>query len=285
MPAPRRTHYEILGVTRNAKPHEVQRAFDRLRAEMRKETAPPDPRRVVQLQTAYEVLIDEARREAYDAALREGPRRQSRRRQAAIASAAAAIVIVAGVSYLTLRKNGGPPPRGEAEILADAAPSVGRLHAVDPSGHIEELGLAFAVDKGVLVSACKGLAPNMELVVRIGSREVPARAARVDPSKGYCALAAPGAGSWPLEGARFPARAGDKVYAVRVAGHGEVSLAPGTIGRIGSGSPLAVVEVTGAAAAAVAGTPLVDTQGRVIAIADGAGRYVAFDPKDGMMER
>jgi hypothetical protein len=280
MAAPRRTHYEVLGITPNAKPHEIQRAYDRLRAEMRKETAPPDPRRLVQLQTAYEMLADEARRAAYDAALREGPRRESRRRRIVGASIAAAAFMAGAVGYFTLRRDRGPPPRGEAEILADAAPAVGRLHAVDPAGHVEALGLAFAIDKGVLASACKGLAPNMELVVRIGSREVPARAARVDPAKGFCTLAAPETGSWPLESVRFPVRAGDKVYAVRVGERGDVVLVPGAIGRIASGSAPGVVEVTGAAAAAVAGSPLVDTQGRVVAIGDGTGRYVTFDPRD-----
>jgi hypothetical protein len=285
MPAPHRTHYEILGVARSATPQEIQRAFDRLRAEMRKETAPPDPRRVVQLQAAYDVLSDEARREAYDEALREGPRRQSRHRQVVTASVAAAIVIVAGVTYFALRRTGGPPPRGQADIVADAAPAVGRLHAVDPSGRVQQLGLAFAIGDGVLACACNGLAPDMELAVRIGSREVPARPARVDASRGYCTLAAPGTGSWPLQGVRFPARAGDEVYAVRAGASGHVSLVAGTILRIASGSASAVVQVTGGAAAAVAGSPLLDTQGRVVAIGDGAGRYVAFDPKDGMMER
>jgi len=273
MAAPRRTHYDVLGITPNAKAHEVQRAYDRLRAEMRKETAPPDARRVVQLQTAYEVLSDEARREAYDASLREVPRNAARRRQAVLVSVAAAIVVVAGVSYYALRRTEGPAPRRESEILADAAPAVGRLQAVDPSGHIEPLGLAFAIDPGVLACACKGLAPNMELVVRIGTREVPARPASVDPGKGYCTLAAPNTGSWPLASARFEPRAGDKVYAVRVAERGEPSLAAGTIRGIASASSLVVVEVGGAASAAIAGTPLVDVQGHVIAIGDG-GRYV-----------
>ena len=39
-----RTLYEILGITRNAKPHEVERAHRRLRGRRQQETAPPDAR-------------------------------------------------------------------------------------------------------------------------------------------------------------------------------------------------------------------------------------------------
>jgi len=179
-----------------------------------------------------------------------------------------------------LRGNGAPAPRSEAQIVADAAPAVGRLQAVDPSGRVVALGLAFAIDKGVLATACQGLAPGMELVLRIGTRDVHARPARVDPAKGYCTLDAPNAGSWPLGPARFPPRVGDKVYAVRIGEHGEPALAAGSIRRIASASALTVVEVTGTASAAAAGSPLVDAQGGVIALGDGTGRYVKFDPRD-----
>ena len=272
MSAARRTHYEILGITRNAKSHEVKRAYDRIRAELRAEAAAPDPRRMVQLQTAYEVLSDDARRAAYDEELARGPVRPgtSRIRVVAVASA---IAIVAALAWLATRP-ARPKPRSPTEILSMLTPAVGRVHAVDMSGGSTVLGLAFAIDRGRLAMRCAGLAPNTQLVVRIGTRDVPARVADAASKHGDCLLAAPEAGSWPLALAGSVAQAGDRLYAAQVGPTGDVSLLEGRVQRIERGARGAVLEVSGPAARAESGAPLVDAWGRVLAIADGLGRGV-----------
>jgi hypothetical protein len=277
---PHRTHYQTLGITRNAKAYEVQRAYDRIRHEMRSEAAAPDPRRLLQVQTAYEVLHDEARRAAYDEELARGRvERASGRPPWMVALAGGAVVLLGLVAWLGSRPR-GPRPVGETEILSLLTPAVGRVHAVDMSGNARPLGLAFAIAPGRLAMGCGGLAPNMELVVRIGSRDVQARAVDAAGRHGYCVVHAAEAGSWPLAvESRAPA-AGDRVYAVRLADSGDISLLAGRVQRIERGARGAVLEISGDAAREEAGGPLVDEWGRALAIADGHGRGLAIDEGD-----
>ena len=271
------THYQILGVTRNAKPAEIRRAYDRLRAKMRDESAPPDPRRVVLLQNACDVLCDEARRAVYDESLREGPRLPVRRRTAWIAAGLLVALALAAIFHFRSVER-REAASSEREILSAASVAVGRVHAVDMAGQATPLGLAFAVGEGRLLMACAPLAPNHELVVRIGTRDIPARAADVSGASGYCTLSAPGTGSWPLAIAAAPPREGDKVYATRVSESGELSLAEGRVSRIERDARGAVLEASGDASREERGGPLLDAQGRVIAISDGGGRYAAIAP-------
>ncbi len=278
-----RTHYEVLGITRNAKPHEVKRAYDRLCADMRAETVPPDSRRLVRVQTAYEVLSDPARRDAYDEELRRGPLPPEARRRAWIAGACAAIVALGAAAYFATRTR-GPRPRTETELLSAVNPAVGRVHAVDVSGRTQPLGLAVAIGPERLAMLCEGLAPNMELVVRIGSRDVQASVLDATGKRGYCLVRAPNAGSWPLAVARRLPRVGDRVYATRVSASGEVSLLEGRVQRVERHGGGAVLEVSGPAAHEEAGGPLLDVWGRVLAIADGRGHDVTVDESDARYE-
>jgi len=271
------THYQILGITRNAKAYEVQRAYDRIRKEMRSEAAAPDPRRLLQVQTAYEVLSDEARRAAYDEELSRGRSEPAGQRRFWIVAGGLAAVVALGVVAWLASRPSGPRPPGETEVLSMLTPAVGRVRAVDMSGHAAVLGLAFAIGPARLATQCEGLAPNMELVVRIGSRDVQARAIDAAGEHGYCLVRAPEAGSWPLEVApRLPAE-GDKVYGVRVSGSGDVSLLAGRVRRIERAARGAVLEVSGDAASEEAGGPIVDEWGRVLAIAGVRGRAHAIE--------
>jgi len=273
MDASPRTHYQVLGIGRNAKAHDIRRAYDRLRAEMQEEAAAPDPRRVVQLQTAYEVLCDDARRQAYDRSLRLGPARRSRRRVASI-GAASAIAIAIGVAAWIAMRPAAPPAKSATEILSAATLAVGRFDAVDIGGHLTPLGLAFAIEEGRLAVACPATPPDAQLLVRIGTRDAPARLDPRPAGQPYCTLSAPQTGSWPLALASAAPAEGDKVYEVRVAPDGQATLAEGRMGRIERREGFAVLEVSGAAAAAQAGAPLLDGQGRVVAIGDARGRHL-----------
>jgi len=270
-----RDHYRILGVTRNAKPEEIRRAFERLRAAMREEATPPDPRRVVLLQDAYDTLSDEARRAAYDEALREGAPRAANRRGMWIAIAVG-IAVALGLAALPFRRSDdGAPARSETEILSAASVAVGRVHAIDISGRATPLGLSFAVGHGRLLMACAPIPPNSEIVVRIGTRDVPARIAAASRGDGYCALDAPAAGSWPLAIAPSLPQEDAPVYATRVSATGEVTLARGNVHRIERRGAGAVLELSGDAAGEERGGPLLDAHGRVVAIASGEGRFAA----------
>ena len=279
MNAAQRTYYEILGITRNAKPHEVKRAYDRIRAELRTETAAPDPRRLVQVQTAYEVLSDEARRAAYDEALRRVPMRAARKRRLWVLAGGAAIVALGCAAWFATRPT-GPKPRTETEILSMVTPAVGRVHALAISGGTSMLGIAVAIGPGRLAMPCGGLAPGMELVVRIGSRGAPARVADASGQHGYCLIRAPEAGSWPLPVAGRLPRAGDKVYIARVSPSGDVSLLEARVERIERRAHGAVLQLSGAAAHEEGGAALVDVWGRLLAISDGRGGEVPIDESD-----
>ena len=63
------TLYEALGVPEDARGPEITKAYNRLVEEFGKVTTAPDPRREALMRTAYETLLDPARRAEYDASL------------------------------------------------------------------------------------------------------------------------------------------------------------------------------------------------------------------------
>lgn len=276
MPSELPTHYEILGVAKNAKGVDIGRAYNRLRVEMQQEAAAPDPRRLLRIQNAYEVLSDEARRAAYDASLRSPPKRAGGRRNAALASLAVLVAMLLAGGYYAWRRPAGTKPRDAREILAAAALAVGRVQSVDMAGKATPLGLAFALQQGALATSCRGLTPTSELVVLFAQRKVPARVAASGDGRAYCVLEAAGVGSWPLATSDALLKPGDQVYAIAVSDAGEVALTPGTVRRLVVERGATLIEVTPPASAEAAGGPLLDDQGRVVAIADGAGRHAAL---------
>jgi hypothetical protein len=156
--------------------------------------------------------------------------------------------------------------RPVAEIHAEASRSVGRMQAFDLSGRSVATGIAFAVAPGVMATACEGLAPGAQVVVRVGTRDVPARLEAADEALGLCRLAVDGAASWPLPGGPAP-RAGDTVYAVGLNGAGEVELAPGQVKRVFAQGDRSVVEASVPLPAGHGGRPLLDADGRLVAAA------------------
>ncbi|HEX3096411.1 MAG TPA: J domain-containing protein, partial [Usitatibacter sp.] len=217
-----RTLYEILGITRNAKPHEIERAYRRLRGRMQQEAVAPDVREAVLLQKAHEVLSDPARRDAYDRSLVQPASilqraRASRRTRAYVAGGGLLAALAVGGAYYTWRSTfQATPHRDPAEIAQAASLAVGRVQAVDVAGTVKALGLAFAVEQGMLATSCEGLTPTTQLVVSFAQRRVPARVATIYGKDGVCRLAAEGMGSWPLSIASRIPRIGAAVYATQV---------------------------------------------------------------------
>jgi len=269
-PVPR-TYYDALGVDRDARPGEIRRAHDRLVAEFDLDTTPPDPRREALIREAFAVLSDPQRRAEYDRSLdtsAAAPPAPGGRKAIAIGAAAAVVAAVALAAWFFGGRSTAPAvaARPVAEILAEASRSVGRMQAFELSGNPVATGVAFAVAPGVMATTCQGLAPGAQVVVRIGSREVPARMDAADEALGLCRLAVDGAGSWPLRAGPAP-RVGDKLYAVGLSGAGEVQLAEAQVKRIVPEGARSLVDAGIAVPAGHGGRPLLDAGGRIVAAA------------------
>ena len=274
MHAGRQTYYDVLGVDRKAGPREIERAYRKIRAEMQRETAPPDPRRATLVQTAYEVLADPFRRGEYDrsllgpsvAGVAVAPR--SRARWAAMLAAVAA---AAGAYFALQERTGEPPPAAataQQEIATAANLAVGRVHRLDISGGSAPLAVAFTLAEGEMVTACHGLVPGAQLVVRFGARAAPGRWVAADEEGVFCRLQMEGAGSWPLLPSRTAPNAGDKVYAVSLNPAGELVMKEARIKRVAAGPRgERVYEISTAVAPDAQGGPLLDGHGRVVAAA------------------
>ena len=277
MPQDNRSLYEILGVTRHAKPNEIERAYRRLRARMQEETVAPDAREAVVLQNAYDVLSDPVRRENYDESLRPGVRAM-RQAQASprvrVAAALGGLAVAAIDLYFAFRPAERGRPHDPREIAEAASAAVGRVQAIDVAGNVTPLGLAFAVQEGALATTCDGISPSTQLVVSFAQRKVPARVATIYPQDGVCRLSAFGMGSWPLAISPRLAREGERVHATQLGANGQLVLVDGTVSRVVRGANgLATVEVGGPAAMQLAGGPLLDMEGRVLGVSEGRGRY------------
>src|SRR5512140_3458762 len=95
MPAKRTTHYEVLGVRSDARAHDIQRAYAKLRRELDHEAAAPDPRREALIRGAYETLSDEKRRAEYDAMLAAPPPAAESGKRIALATGAVVVLAAA----------------------------------------------------------------------------------------------------------------------------------------------------------------------------------------------
>ncbi len=278
------TYYEILGVKPNAKHNDIGLAHNRLAAARRKENAPPDLKGEARQREAFEVLSDLDRRAAYDRQLAAAQLKPS---FGATQGALAGIVIAAfaaGIYYYTVKRPADeaarPVGRSSAEIAAAATPAIGRLLSIDMSGQSRPLGLALAIDAGVMVASCHGIAPGALLAVNLNPRQVSARVAMADEVLGLCKLEVEGAGSWPLSVSSTEARVGDVVYGASVNAVGEVVLKEGRVMRVVEPAPRGkVIEATVPPNPQMPGAPLLDTFGRVVAVATqagGQGRYVVI---------
>ena len=271
MSHPRQSHYDVLGVRPDAKPSEIVRAHDRLEAEFRKASTPPDPRREVLVREAFEVLSDATRRSAYDASLAVTVSAPGRSRVALVAGIAG--LAIAGVGAYFAFAPDAPqanPGRPVHEIRADVSRSVGRVQVIELSGKTTTTGLAFTVAEGVMATTCDGLSPGAQVTVIIPPRSIPARVAMSDEALGLCKLVVEGAGSWPLAIKGVAPKPGEKVYAAGVDAAGEVVLAEGVVRRVLREGNAEVIEASVPVAAAIGGRPLLDTWGRVLAFATAA---------------
>lgn len=266
------TLYEILGVARDAKATDIARAYNKFRASLLDDTVPPDARKAVLVKDAYEILSDPARRGAYDESLR-APKvviaKAASRVSPLHLAIAAGVVVFAALAWYLLRPKAQPwdRTRSLAELTTHASAAVSRINSLDLSGKSAPLGLAFSIAEDVMATSCAGISPGMELRVNVVPRHVQARVMMADEERGLCKLAAAGTGSWPLAFAGGAPRAGEKVYATRVNAVGEATLAEGTVKRVLDEGPRRVFETTLPLPPEGRGGPLLDSGGRIVAIA------------------
>ena len=271
------TLYDALGLTSNAKQSDIIRVYRRLSGEMQREAAAPNPRRAALIHEAYEVLSDPDRREAYDKSLRSvkftGVRGTTPGNGKWVALGSLAVIALGAAYYFTFGRTAEKPKHVAAmtlqEVQAAATVSVGRVNRVEMSGSRAALAAAVAVEEGVMMAPCEGIDPAAQIVVRIPPRDIPAQLKHADAAAGLCKLAVSGGGSWPLAMTTAMPRPGDKVYSANLNALGEVVVTPGEVRKIGRGPKGEVIESTARAGVPVDGTPLLDQQGRVVAIAMG----------------
>jgi len=270
------TLYDVLGVPRDAKVTDITRAYNRHKSQVTRDDAAPDLKREAKIKEAYETLTDPERREAYDRSLIVPDRKYASRIRGIVIGVAG--VALAGGWLVFMRTPAAPTvkARPSEEILNDVAISVARVNSIDMSGQMTPVGDAFVIGENVLVSSCTGVSPTAQLVVMIPPRQVPARILSVDDELGLCRLVAQGTGSRPLVPSRNEAKTGDLVYAAKVGDAGKVSLEPSKV-KLVSFAPKGKMIETGAKASV--GSPLLDAQGLLLAVATkGEGRFVTIPP-------
>ena len=259
--------YDILGLYRSCSPKDVEHAYERLKAEAEKDAAPPD--QLALLRNAHEVLSDPKKRAAYDASLRsdeflrpEGPKVSQGLKWGPIGAVVAALMV--GLWFLF--RSGGESDRIPAELVAAAAPAVGRLNVIDIRGKATPYDNAFAIDAGVMVTTCQGFRANTQAVVKFGSRTASATVTRSEPKRNLCRLAVQNAGGFPLGLNTTPPESGDKAYAVSTSAGGETVLVAVKVKGIVATDAGKAIELSEPVDPTQAGGPLLDTKGRVIGV-------------------
>lgn len=282
----KQTLYDILGLERDAGPGDIVRCYRRLSAEMQREAAAPNPRRASLIREAYEVLSDPQRRAAYDKSLKgpsflgvaggEKPKRKWGMLVAGIALALGALY------YFMIGSAPQPQHAGPAlslqELHTAASVSIGRVNRVEMSGARSILGAAVAVEEGVMMAPCEGIGPGAQILVRIPPRDLPAQLRKIDEKLGLCRLAVSGGASWPLPMTGRVPNVGDAIYAANLNALGEVVVSPGVVKKVVRGANGTVIDSTARAGPPVDGSPLLDAEGRIVAIAL-AGEHTTLPPE------
>ena len=265
------TLYDVLGLYRSATAPEIERAYKRLKAEAEKDAAAPD--QLVLIRQAHEVLSDPQKRAHYDASLRsddflrpERPQREGTGVKWGVVGGIGAAVVLAIVGLWLLFRSTGDADKIPAEIVAAAAPSVGRLNIIDIQGKAAAFDNAFSIDKGVMLTTCRGFRANTQAVVKFGTRTAPANVTRSDAKRNLCRLAVVGAGSWPLGISTAPPESGDKAYAVSTSATGETVLVQVKVRGLLATEGGRAIEISEAVDPMQVGGPLLDSKGRVIGV-------------------
>jgi serine protease Do len=308
MAPPKKTLYEILGVERDANNMDISLAHQRRVAELRR-SVPPDPSAQALVQQAFEVLLSETKRAAYDAQLLTAAERSAAAEQSAtdleigeeeppkrkipIVPLAIVGALVALVLFIALRPSAPPPPpppaptaarkpappreRTATEIAGAATASMGQVMAYSMSGSATPISLAVGIDAGTMVTTCHGITAGGSLVVRVGKEQHPADLTITDESLDLCRLSLTGYTTPPVKMAGEEPRAGDRIFMVAPDAKGELAATEGTIKSLRR----SLIEISTPVAHTASGAAVFDAFGNLVGIAtakhgEGPGVHVAI---------
>ena len=263
----RQTLYEVLGVSAHAKTHDIARAYQRIRADMKKETTVPDPRFAALAKMAYETLSDSTRRAEYDESIGLVATLVRKKRKFLGGAAAVVVGMVVVFAGYMLWQRPAHAPTGErlssvAELLQSVGPRVGRVQGALVSGEIRDLGLAVETGEGEMMLPCDDIAPGMALGVVEGTTTLRAELGRVLDAQGLCALAVKGVrdGAKPRTDVPPPQEA---LQAIVLGPKGEPQARQVSVARA-LPDPKGVAFALKAAVALPNGTPIFDAQERLV---------------------
>lgn len=313
MAQPKKTLYQILGVSRDATAVEIGLAHEMRSAEMQR-VVPSDPSGVALVQQAYEILSNPDRRTAYDASLAAAAERtaaaqqappdldaeggdedEARKRKIRLGGMIGGMALIMLVLFLAFRpkapapppvepvaeaaKPAPPPPpklRTSGEILADASTSSGQLLSYSMSGVATPVGLALAIDQGgQMVTTCHGIPAGTKLVVKVAAQLHPADLNITDEELDLCRLSVTGFTTPPLKLAAEDAKAGDKIFAVGMNAKGELEAAEGKVNQLRATPGGKVLEVSVPIASTGSGGGIFNEQGQLVGIATAPHPYGA----------
>jgi hypothetical protein len=233
MPQTSKTHYDVLGVPRNAKATDIGRAYNRIRAEQRKESTMPDARLLGAAKVAYDTLSDPDQREEYDRALAI-QRFGATRRKGVIVATSLAVVLAAGAGYYFASRPEAvtaEKPMEPQELLAAVSPQVGRVQIALMSGEMRDLGTAVAVGANEMITTCSGMTPGAQLFVRVGENNTRAEMGNATQDLDVCTLSVKDTEGHIKLRPGLPA-ASEKLHAVFLGPAGKPLLRPASVVRL-----------------------------------------------------
>jgi hypothetical protein len=267
-----KTLYEVLGIPRDAKVTDVGRAYNRIRANMQKEDAAPDPRLLAAAKVAYDTLSDPQLREEYDSSLE--PEERKHVLLISLAAALALFVAAGGYYFFSSRaaKNAAPTV-GNEELLQTAGAEVGRVRMALVSGEVRELGLAVSVAEGEMATTCRGFTAGAQLTVKVVQVIAKADLLRANEDLDVCTLTVRSAA------ARVKLRPGslasnEAVTAIVLGASAIPQVREGSVARFVEDPKGSLVELK-FPAPLENGTPIFDSQGRLAAIVTSANAHGA----------
>ena len=278
-------YYEVLGVPVGASEREIHRAWRKLKAELEDDRTVPDTRRQMLALEAYETLADARSRAEYDRSIK-GPTLlgisggQDPRKRWTIAIGGLFVVLGLAYYFVVARQQEVsntlyPATEGALEVHTKATVAIGRVSRIEMSGDTTPLGLAVAVQEGVMMTPCNGLGPGAQIVVNIPPRNAPGQMLKADEALGLCMLRMHAGGSWPLTLTSQEPRPGDRIFAAQLNPQGEVALRELKVTRLAHKPSGKEVEVAKQLTKVIDGAPLMDLHGRVFAVAiDGGYRML-----------
>jgi S1-C subfamily serine protease len=303
MALPKKTLYQILGVSQDATSIDIGLAHEKKSVELAN-AMPPDPSGVALVKQAYEILSNPHRRAAYDAQLVTAAEKLAAQQQAPdleledetgddergrkmrLLGMVGVMALVLVALFFVFRPRTPPPPAVEpvaeapkplpppppklrtgAEILFDFNTSGGQILSYSMSGSATPVGVALEVEVGQMITTCHALPAGEKLVVKVAGQMQAAELTIVDEQLDLCRLLAPGFTTPPLKVAAEDARAGDKIFAIVPNPKGEFAATEGTVTQVRTTALGKVLEVSMPIAANGSGGGIFNEYGKLVGIA------------------